>query len=128
MCIRDRPKPEVLAAAAPEAAYVVDVDSGWTTIYFPVEWTRFHVLFTSNMRLAEVSTKTTAVKHFCRWDSDKDGGLKTSQGDLLDDSAKGLKAALVQAAAFCGAQFKAKVAEKLGGAAPAEPKLSLIHI
>lgn len=115
------PKPPALAAAAPQAAYVVDVESGWSTSYFPVEWTRFHVLFTSNMRLADVATKTAAVKHFCTWDSDKDGGLKTSQADLFGDGAKGLKAALAQGATFCTGQFKAKIAETFG-AAPAEPK------
>jgi hypothetical protein len=110
------PKPAALSAAAPGAAYVVDVDSGWILAYFPVDWAKYKVIFNSNMRLVDTKSQTVVAKHFCNWDGEKRGDPKFAREDLLGESAKGLKDALARGAAYCAGEFKAKVAATLGPA------------
>lgn len=109
------PKPAVLVTAASDAAYVVDVDSALTMTYYPVDWLKFRVYFFSNLRLVDTKSKQVVVKHTCKWDGDKAGDPKFTRDELLDDFAKGLKAAQGRGADACKAEFKAKIAEKLLG-------------
>lgn len=115
------PKPAVLAGAATDAAYVVDVDSVVSMTYYPVDWLKFRVYYFSNMRLVDTKSKQVVAKHFCKWDGDKTGDPKFTRGELLDDMAKGLKAAQSRGADACKVQFKAKIGEKLFGDKPVVP-------
>jgi hypothetical protein len=116
------PKPAMLASAAPDAAYVVDVDSGWILAYFPVDWAKYKVIFNSNMRLVDTKSQTVVAKHFCNWDGEKRGDQKFTRDELLGESAKGLKEALARGAEYCAGEFKTKVAATLGPDAAEAPK------
>jgi hypothetical protein len=102
-----------LSAALGNKGVVLDVQTiNWMFLYFPLDWTHYHVMYAARARLIDASNGKTIGLVPCNYDSGDDKMPPPNYDTLLADHAAILKAKLAAAASACTAKIEATM---LGG-------------
>lgn len=102
-----------LSAALGNKGVILDVQTmNWMFLYFPLDWSHYHVMYAARARLIDASSGKTIGLVPCNYDSGDDKTLPPDYDTLLADHAAILKAKLAAAASACTAKIETTM---LGG-------------
>jgi hypothetical protein len=91
-----------LSAASGNKGLVLDIQTlNWMFLYFPLDWTHYHVMYTARARLIDASSAKVIGQVPCTYDSGDDKTPAPNYDTLLADHAAVLKAKLATAQADC---------------------------
>ena len=92
-----------LAAAASGKGAMLDVQTMyWSFVYFPLDWTHYHVIYTARARLIDAGSGQVIAQAPCKFDTENDKPAPDYDTMMADKAAK-LKAMLAEAADACTA-------------------------
>jgi hypothetical protein len=99
--------PADLKTMHPSADYLLDIKTSvWGFAFFPADWNNYHVLYRARMRFVRMSDLAVLAEEECYYKPEyRDTNAAPTYDDLLDDNARGLKAELQNAVAFCASLF-----------------------
>jgi hypothetical protein len=99
---------EIAAPFAGEADLLLDVQTvNWMTIYLPLNWARYRVQYSVEVRLIDVANRKKIAEGFFVWQTPKDEAL--TYDELFENGAKKFTSQLDQAVAAAVAHFKTEV-------------------
>lgn len=102
-------KPDLLAANVAKAQYIIDVQpAGANAIYYSLDWTRYHVLLGTRVRILDGSNGKVIANGKC-FINTKKAPESPTYDELMAGNAERLKQEIASVRDACTAELKAKV-------------------
>jgi hypothetical protein len=97
---------KVLVGIASGKGAVLDVQTlWWEFIYFPLDWSHYHILYSARARLLDAASGQVIAQAPCKFDTENDTPRPDYDTMLADKAAK-LKAMLAEAETACTASME----------------------